>query len=69
MLNGLKVEVGETVKFSMFTNWTFEQGKEYKITGVSEARKNGWFDIELEGFKDWYSCLHFSKINAAEVGE
>jgi hypothetical protein len=61
MLNGLKVRVGEVVKFTMFSNWTFEQDKEYTVTNVSEMNKDGWFDIELEGFRDWYSCLHFSK--------
>lgn len=68
MLNGQKVEVGETVVFNMGTNWTFEHNKEYVITKVGDMDENGWFDIMVEGDRDWHDGLHFSKkIEAPEI--
>jgi len=62
MLNGLKVKIGEVVRFSMFENWTFKKDSEHKITDVSEMDKHGWFDIKVEGYRGWHCCLHFSQI-------
>ena len=62
MLNGIKVVVGDLVRFTMFTNWTFEQNSEHRVIGVSEMDKNGWFDIKLDSTKDWHCCMHFSQI-------
>lgn len=62
MLNGKNVEVGETVRFTMCSNWTFKQDSTHEVTHVSDMDQNGWFDIKVKGFKDWYSCLNFSKV-------
>ncbi len=62
MLNGIKVNIGEVVKFTMFTNWTFKQGSEHTIIDVSEIDKDGWFNIKLDSTKDWHCCMHFSQI-------
>lgn len=59
MLNGIKVKIGDVVKFTMFTNWTFKQNSEHVITGVSEMDEDGWFDIKLDSTNDWHCCLHF----------
>jgi len=61
MLNGLKVIKGEIVKFTMFSNWTYEQNKLYAVKEVGKMDSKGWFDIKLEGEKDWACCMHFSK--------
>ena len=62
MLNGLKVKVGEVVRFTMFSNWTFEQGSIHTVVAVGEMDEGGWFDIQLEGVKDWHCCIKFSKL-------
>ena len=60
MLNGLKINIGEIVKFTMFSNWTFKQNELYEVTDVSNTDKDGWFQIRVAGKKDWHCCMHFS---------
>lgn len=66
MLNGKSVKIGDVVKFTMFSNWTFNQGSEHEVTSVSNMCKDGWFNIKVKGFKDWHCCLKFSLINLKE---
>ena len=60
MLNGLKIEKGQQVIFTMFTDWTYTQGQTYVVEDVGAMDDDGWFDIKIDGKRDWTTCLHFS---------